>query len=130
MELSRNIWNVWGVGAGVGLGWVGFVWGRPANGKRWQGHALEVVAGGGLHGEWARDGRLVLEVACAVWSRSAKKQPETSKRMRGAKVRAGGVLYRRHRGEAPTPKASQVAGRSEGSGGASGGRPWTQQRAN
>ena len=41
----------------------------------------------------------------------------------------GGVLYGWHRGEALTPGVSQVAGRSEGCGGAGGGQPWARQTA-
>ena len=58
---------------------LGLVRERPANDRRWQGCAIEVAVGCGVHNEWAWDGRRVLEIACITSGMSTRGWPEMSK---------------------------------------------------
>ena len=66
----------------------GEVTSKEDGGNRWQEHAAELVARGGMHESGLREtGMVGEEVACAAWSRSAK-GGRKSPNERGGRVRS------------------------------------------
>ena len=71
------------------VGFADFVRRGHWQGGRWQRHAMELMARGGMHGSERREtGMVGEEVACAAWSRLARRQPEVSKRAHGERLRS------------------------------------------